>query len=119
MDFKDIRNNARLKVHENFKLSAIAYLPDGQRLPVTCRLQRSLESGGDLPQTGFDYPDRVEITPRLVFLKAEHIPDIDNIYSFGDDGIYIVRKVDGTDGITITAETNRIADERLEDYPGP
>lgn len=103
------------------KLDAICYpSAGGDPEEVSCRFHNSIETGGDLAQSGLDFSESTEIVPRLIFLYEQHVPERGNIYSFGEgNGVYQCTLVTEREGITIAAECILIPDSNLVQYPGP
>ena len=119
--FRELISTAKLRIHQRFEVDALCY-PGGSTsngIAVTCRVHTAFTTGGDLPETGFSFAERIDITPRLVFLKEDHIPARGNVYAISDDEAYLVERVEDPDYINVTAVATRLSASESERWPGP
>ena len=119
--FRELITTAKLRIHERFEVDALCYLggSTSNGTPVTCRVHTAFTTGGDLPETGFSFSERIDITPRLVFLKADHTPARGNVYAIDDGEAYVVTRLEDPEAVTITAVADRISASEAERWPGP
>ena len=121
MTFREVKAAAREKLHDRLKVSANCFDggPDEDPEAVSLRVHSQLVSGGDLPESGLPFAERVEVAPRLVFLIDEHRPVRNNIYSVGTSEAYKVVRIEPPDGITITAVCDRLSEAEARRWPSP
>lgn len=116
--FADIKKEARGRVHDHLRVSAI-YLPSpytaGQ--PVTIRPHEKWDALGDMQGTSMNYAEMTETKPKLIFLVSEvAMPERLAIVSIAPGFAFMVDATDPVDGITITAHCSRMTATQIASY---
>lgn len=121
MAFRDIKNRARGKLHEHMRRRAQLYLtgPSGPSSTVYCRLNSKIARTGDLKGTSLAYAETVETDPKLIFLKADHIPARGHVLVMEGGDAYRVDHVEPDDEITVTANVLRLSSTEAASYAPP
>lgn len=128
MGIRETRDTARRALHH--ALSVPAYYvtevepEESEEGPVysepasiTVRLHTSFMLLGDLRGTSFDYAERQDVSPRMIFLASEVTPDRGGIVAIGPTEAWQIDNVLPIDGITYTAEVVRFKKPGFP-YPG-
>ena len=104
MGLRDIKNKARLDLHEEMKVPAFYYPPGGSvATPCFVRVHSMFRALGDIQSNQVGLAEREEMVPRLVFLASEIVPARAGIVTISATEGYRVDVVQPPDGLTITA----------------
>lgn len=128
MGLREIKATARRNLHNAMQVPAfyiedpeIIPLPDP--LPCTVRVHTAQTALGELAGTSFDYAEKHEVIPRLVFLFEEvPEPTRNSIVTILDPATLLKEayKVDNRhprDGITVTADVILLTPEEYATLP--
>ena len=104
MGLRDIKNKARLDLHEEMKVPAF-YFPPGSFVAAPCfvRVHSMFRALGDIQSNQVGLAEREEMVPRLVFLASEIVPARAGIITISATEGYRIDVVQPPDGLTITA----------------
>jgi len=115
---REIKTRARGQLHSAMSVPALYVRenpPDfeiveeaGEDGLINVRLHVSTTTMGEVQGTSFNYAERADIIPRIVFLVAEVSPVRNDIVSIADGEAWRIDNVLVVDGITVTAEVKRI-----------
>ena len=74
---------------------------------------------GSLTGGGFEYAERLEDNPRLVFLASDHQPQRGNVYSVKAGLAYAADTVEPQHGITVAVRGSRLSVNQARAYAPP
>jgi hypothetical protein len=125
-DFRATKRAARRILHDFLACPAVCFfLPDPTTDPIvitaapTVRVHDRWLRNGDLKGTSFSYAEMADVSPRIIFMKAEVIPMRNMIVSLEAGLAYRVDNVLPHDDLTITAEVVRLEDNETTGFPVP
>ena len=130
MGLREIKDAARRDLHEQMKVAAL-YLDDPTDLvgfppvPCTVRVHTMQAPLGEVKGTSFDYAERHEAIPRIVFLWDE-VPEPSNgsVVTIKDPATLLKEayRIDNRhprDGITVTADVTGMTAAQYAGLPFP
>lgn len=118
MGIRDIKRKARTKLHRAMQVAGLYLFDDDDPKPVSVRVHYDFRALGDLAGTSYNFADRQETMPKIVFLAAEVAPVRGAIVSVEAGEAYRVDNVLPKDDLTITAEVLRMtASEIAKEFP--
>lgn len=93
-------------------------------VPCTVRVHSKMNALGELKGTSFDYAERHEMIPRLIFLIEEVVPANGSVVTIIDPATLLKEayRVDNRlprDGITVTAEVTVMTPAEYAGLPFP
>jgi hypothetical protein len=118
---RDIKKRARGDVHDRMRVAAL-YLETPSSFPVPCfvRVHTKFAALGDMKGTSFDYAERLDTTPKLIFWREDGIePQRNAIVSVEPGEAYQIDHVSPPDGQTITATVVLLEAEDAAGLPVP
>lgn len=71
MGLRDIKAQARGDLHQTMQVPAVYAAPGGAQRRCNPRVHSKFDALGDQQGTSFNYAERIEKTPRLVFWRSE------------------------------------------------
>lgn len=91
------------------------------RVPCTVRLHMKNQALGDVKGTAFQFAERIETTPKAIFLVADVRPARGGIIMVAASEAYAVDNVEPPDGITVTANITKVppGDPTISTLPYP
>ena len=120
MSLRDIKTKARSALHEAMKVPAYYFSAVGET-PISCnvRVHSKFRALGDI-STMSGLAERMDETPRLVFLVSEVVPVNKSFVTISATEGYQVDHLEPDDGITVTAIVSRLSSAKLASltYPG-
>lgn len=134
MTWRDIKNTARLKVHDTMQVSALYCVPDPAYIddtipPDVCpyteqsvnvRVHYSFKALGDLKGTSFHYAEKQEVMPQIIFMVEElSAPMGGAIVSISEDEMYRIDNVLPRDGLTVSCEVTVVPKKQRAGVPYP
>ena len=113
--FRDIKRKARRALHTRLLVPAL-YIIDGEApIPVNVRLHTKFDALGDMKGTNFNYAERVDTLPRILFMRDEVVMPARGAYvSVEADEAYSIDYADPADDISITAFVTPLLPAELE-----
>lgn len=110
--FRDIKRQARQALHDHLKEWAW-YVPEvgGSPVPVSVRLHLRFDALGQLISKAF--AERADMTPRIIFLKAQVQPSRGGVVVTKDMGAFHVEYDYAPDDITVTGEVAQVPDSEI------
>lgn len=121
MSFRKEKAKARLALHHRMQVTALLYEdgPNGPSSLAYPRVNSKIDAAGDLQGTSLAYAESVEVQPKLIFLRAEHVPKKKSVYSISDVEAYRVDHLEPADTITVTAICVALSREEAAQYDPP
>lgn len=119
MSFRDVKNAARLDLHQAMQVEANYYAGGAPAVPITVRVHSKTKALGDLQGTSLTYAEVREDVTRLVFLNSQITPVRGAVVVVAADEGYRVDTVDPKDGITRLAEVVEMTAAELVAFPPP
>jgi hypothetical protein len=120
MSLRDIKTKARSALHDAMKVPAYYFAAIGDD-PVECsvRVHSKFRALGDI-STMSGLSERIDETPRLVFLVSEVTPVNKSFVTISASEGYQIDHLEPDDGITVTAIVSRLSSAKLASltYPG-
>jgi hypothetical protein len=122
MSIRDTRDEMRRALHDALAVPALYVVETetpgeyevvpaaGADGVITVRLHTSKTTMGEVKGTSFDYAERLDIVPYIIFLASQVTPEHNVIVSIEPGEAWRVDAVEPRDGITITATVKRIRD---------
>ncbi len=112
MSLRDAKRAARRQLHER-AAEPVWYLAAAGETPLaaTVRLHLNFNALGELLRGGFG--ERMELTPRIIFLREQVQPVRDAIVVTKDMGAYFIDHDHAPDDITVTAEVVKMTDSQV------
>lgn len=112
MSIREVKRTARRQLHERLG-EPVWYLsaPGDDPVAATARLHLNFNQLGELLRGGFG--ERMELTPRIIFLRDNVRPVRDAIVVTRDMGAYFIDHDHPPDDITITAEVVKMTDSQI------
>ena len=123
-DIRSIRAKHRGRLHEAMKVPANYYaVGSSTPIPCTVRVHDARRLVGDVKGTSFDFAERHEDTPTVIFL-IEEFDDFDvvrrgGVVSVAADLAYEIDNVKPRDGITRTANCIILSESDAATYDPP
>lgn len=114
--FRDIKRKSRIDLHRHMQVPAMYYAPNpstpGSFLDpvlISVRLHLKDKMLGDMPGTNFNYAERAEPIPRILFLRVQVEKPVRNaIVSIEEGEAYRVDFIEPPDDISVTAHVKRL-----------
>lgn len=121
MSWRTIKREARKQLHEHMKVSALYIPPGGSPQPVFVRIHTQMDVQlGDMAGTNFNYAERQEITPRILFMRDQvSMPLRNAVVSVAPGEAYRIDNVRPPDDISIIAEVSRMLVAETAGLPVP
>lgn len=121
---REIKRKARMALHDAMQVAALYLLEtetpgEYDETPVDIRVHTQFDALGDLKGTNFQYAERVEVSPRLVFLIEQVTPVRGAIVSVELGEAYLVDHVQPPDDKFIIAEVTRLSAVKAAGLPLP
>lgn len=120
--FYEQKRRARRQLHEELSRPAF-YFPDPDDKAtwqeVYVRVHYKFEAQGDMKGTSFDFAERQDVIPRLIFDNTEIDPQNHAVVSLLAGEAYQVDNVLPPDDFTTTAEAPRMPQSMAAEYPYP
>ncbi len=123
-DIRTIRAEHRGRLHKAMQVPANYYADeDAEAIPCTVRVHDARRLVGDVKGTSFDFAERHEDTPTVVFLISE-FPDFsvvrrNGVVSVAADLAYQIDNLKPRDGITRTANCTILSETDAALYEPP
>jgi hypothetical protein len=123
--FRDLMRDGRADLHDRMAQDALYVLPvaggDPDVTPCTVRVHESFNALGDQKGTSFQYAERVDVVPQIVFLRYEIENPLRGAIVSLERGIaYRIDSTPPPDGLTVTVTATRITRAAdLADLPIP
>lgn len=110
--YREMKRRARTQLHEHMS-EPVWYFPgrDTAPLPTTVRFHLTFDRIGELLRSGFG--ERMETTPKMIFLHPPGIPPRNAIVVTKDMGVYRVDHSYPPDDITVTVEVVELSDSQI------
>lgn len=120
MSFFDTKQVARRQLHEKLKRPALYIVEGEDPLPVNVRIHTEVAALGEVRGTSFDYAEKQEVIPQIVFLREEVAsPERLAVVSVSVDEAYRIDHTLPPDGITIIAKVSRLLAQERVGLPVP
>lgn len=119
--FRDIKRKARRDLHRELQVPAL-YIADigGPAVLVHVRPHTKFNALGDLQGTNFNYAEREEPQPRIIFMRDEVMaPKRGAIISVEPGEAYRVDHTQPADDISITAYVIQLTEKEAVGLPVP
>lgn len=119
--FRDIKKEARKRLHERLRVSALYIAPDDTITPVTVRIHTSTRMYGDLVGAqDVAFAQTPIAVPEILFWLDEGVmPQRGGIVSVEEGEAYRVDYTHPPDDVTIKAQIVRLEAEEAEGLPVP
>lgn len=120
MSLREIKARARRDLHEGMKVPAF-YYPPKSPLPVSgfVRVHSKFDALGGVAGTSFEYAERREIKPKLVFWRSEINPVREAVVMISSAEGYRLNTIDPRDGDTVTAFVTLLNAKELATFIAP
>ena len=123
MAFFEAKRAAREALHREMSRAALYYPPEAatptDAVLVRVRLHYKFDPLGDQQGTNFNFAEKHEVIPRVVFDRREVEPERGAVVSFGGGEAYELDTTLPPDDFTITAPAPRMPAHKAVAYPGP
>lgn len=120
MSFRDIKKSARRQLHEKMKVPALYIAPDEDPLAVHVRPHSRWLALGEVAGTSFDYAEKQEIVPQIVFDRLEVNQPVRNaIVSVSSEEAYAVDHALPPDGEWVIAKCRILTAAQRVGLPTP
>lgn len=120
--FRDIKRKGRRDLHKRMLVPAFYIVEGEEPLLVHVRVHTKFDALGDMKGTNFNYAEREDVLPRLLFMRDEvAMPVRGAIVSIEPHEAYTIDHTDPPDDISITAYVTPLLRQELEqaDLPVP
>lgn len=110
--YRDFKRQARTQLHEH--MSDPVWFISGQGaqpVATSVRLHLTFDRIGELLRSGFS--ERMETTPKMVFLRPAEIPNRNAFVITKDMGAYRINHSYPPDDITVTCEVIELTDSQI------
>lgn len=102
--FRDIKRKARRALHQKMLVPALYIVGDSAPVLVHVRVHTKFDALGDMKGTNFNYAERQDVLPRLLFMRDEVAMPARGAYvSISATEAYTIDHTDPADDISITA----------------
>lgn len=113
---------AREALHRELSVPAF-YFPHGDpseaHTEINVRVHSKWEALGDMAGTSFEYAERREEVPKIVFDLREVTPQRNAVVVVSETEGYAVDHYDPSDDFTTTAAVKRLSNSEVANYPAP
>ena len=113
---------AREALHRELSMPAFYFQnsdPSEEPLSINVRVHSKWEALGDMPGTSYDYAERREEIPKIVFDLREVTPRRNAVVVVSEAEGYAVDHYDPSDDFTTTAAVKRLSNSEVANYPAP
>ena len=119
--FRDEMRNARQELHDYMKFPAFYYSPGSSTAfeVVHVRLHDKFLLQGDLKGTNFHFAEVREDSPRLIFMRAEKVPERNAVVVIDRRNAFRIDNLDPEDDITVKAFVVRLRENAFSHLRSP
>ena len=119
--FRQEMREARAQVHDFMSVPAFCFMDPAEVNPrlATVRVHEKWLALGDLKGTNFNYAEVEEMTPRIIFWRANFIPVRKMFVSIEAGVAFQIDTVLPPDDVTVTATAARLQVEKTTRFPVP